>query len=158
MKIETVAVIGAGVMGSGIAAQIANAGKKVLLLDIVPEGASNKNIIAQSAIQKLLKVKPAALMHNRNAKLITAGNLEDNLHDLADVDWIIEVIVERLDIKQSLYKKIDAVRKPVSTVSSNTSNLPLADLTADLSQEFSPDFTITHFFNHPRYTRYFTFV
>ena len=86
MKIETVAVIGAGVMGSGIAAQIANAGKKVLLLDIVPEGASNKNIIAQSAIQKLLKVKPAALMHKRNAKLITAGNLEDNLNNLANVD------------------------------------------------------------------------
>ena len=153
MKIETVAVIGAGVMGSGIAAQIANAGKKVLLLDIVPEGASNKNIIAQSAIQKLLKVKPAALMHKRNSKLITAGNLEDNLNDLADVDWIIEVIVERLDIKQSLYKKIDAVRKPGSIVSSNTSTLPLADLTAGLSKEFSQDFLITHFFNPPRYMR-----
>ena len=153
MKIETVAVIGAGVMGSGIAAQIANAGKKVLLLDIVPEGASNKNIIAQSAIQKLLKVKPAALMHNRNAKLITAGNLEDNLNNLAKVDWIIEVIVERLDIKQSLYKKIDAVRKPGSIVSSNTSTLPLADLTAGLSKEFSQDFLITHFFNPPRYMR-----
>ncbi len=153
MKIETVAVIGAGVMGSGIAAQIANAGKKVLLLDIVPEGASNKNIIAQSAIQKLLKVKPAALMHKRNAKLITAGNLEDNLNNLANVDWIIEVIVERLDIKQSLYKKIDAVRKPGSIVSSNTSTLPLADLTAGLSKEFSQDFLITHFFNPPRYMR-----
>ena len=153
MKIENVAVIGAGVMGSGIAAQIANAGKKVLLLDIVPEGASNKNIIAQSAIQKLLKVKPAALMHKRNAKLITAGNLEENLNDLADVDWIIEVIVERLDIKQSLYKKIDAVRKPGSIVSSNTSTLPLADLTAGLSKEFSQDFLITHFFNPPRYMR-----
>jgi len=153
MKIETVAVIGAGVMGSGIAAQIANAGKKVLLLDIVPEDASNKNIIAQSAIQKLLKVKPAALMHKRNAKLITAGNLEENLNDLANVDWIIEVIIERLDIKQSLYKKIDAVRKAGSIVSSNTSTLPLADLTAGLSKEFSQDFLITHFFNPPRYMR-----
>ncbi|MFT6624210.1 MAG: 3-hydroxyacyl-CoA dehydrogenase, partial [Cycloclasticus sp.] len=82
MKIETVAVIGAGVMGSGIAAQIANAGKKVLLLDIVPDGAENRNIIAESAIEKLLKLKPAALMHKRNAKNISAGNLEDNLSDL----------------------------------------------------------------------------
>jgi 3-hydroxyacyl-CoA dehydrogenase len=153
MKIETVAVIGAGVMGSGIAAQIANAGKQVLLLDIVPDGAENRNIIAESAIQKLLKVKPAALMHKRNAKNITAGNLEDNLNNLADVDWIIEVIIERLDLKQSLYKKIDAVRKPSSIVSSNTSTLPLADLTAGMSDNFTNDFLITHFFNPPRYMR-----
>jgi 3-hydroxyacyl-CoA dehydrogenase len=153
MKIETVAVIGAGVMGSGIAAQIANAGKKVLLLDIVPDGAENRNIIAESAIEKLLKLKPAALMHKRNAKNISAGNLEDNLSDLADIDWIIEVIIERLDLKQALYKKIDAVRKPDSIVSSNTSTLPLADLTADLSESLTNNFLITHFFNPPRYMR-----
>ena len=153
MKIETVAVIGAGVMGSGIAAQIANAGKKVLLLDIVPDGAKNRNIIAESAIEKLLKLKPAALMHKRNAKNISAGNLEDNLSDLADIDWIIEVIIERLDLKQALYKKIDAVRKPDSIVSSNTSTLPLADLTADLSESLTNNFLITHFFNPPRYMR-----
>ncbi|MBQ0725302.1 MAG: 3-hydroxyacyl-CoA dehydrogenase [Cycloclasticus sp.] len=153
MNIETVAVIGAGVMGSGIAAQIANAGKKVLLLDVVPEGASNRNILAESAIEKLLKVKPAALMHKRNAKKILAGNLDDNLTDLAEADWIIEVIIERLDLKQALYKKIEAVRKPNCIVSSNTSTLPLADLTAGRSAEFSSHFVITHFFNPPRYMR-----
>lgn len=153
MSIESVAVIGAGVMGSGIAAQIANAGKKVLLLDIVPDGAENRNIIAQSAIQKLFSIKPAALMHKRNAKLITPGNLEDNLNDLTDVDWIIEVIIERLDLKQALYKKIDAVRKPACIISSNTSTLPLADLTKDLPDSFTRNFLITHFFNPPRYMR-----
>ncbi len=153
MKIETVAVIGAGVMGSGIAAQIANAGKKVWLLDIVPKDADNRSTIAQSAIQKLLKAKPAALMHKRNAKNISAGNLEDNLNDLSEVDWIIEVIIERLDLKQDLYKKIEAVRKPGSIVSSNTSTLPLADLTAGLPDSFTKDFLITHFFNPPRYMR-----
>ncbi|MEW4982853.1 MAG: 3-hydroxyacyl-CoA dehydrogenase NAD-binding domain-containing protein [Cycloclasticus sp.] len=153
MNIERVAVIGAGVMGSGIAAQIANASKKVLLLDIVPDGATNRNIIAESAIQKLLKVKPAALMHKRNAKHITPGNLEDHLAELADVDWIIEVIIERLDLKQALYKKIDRVRKPNSIISSNTSTLPLADLTAGMPDSFTSNFLITHFFNPPRYMR-----
>lgn len=153
MKIETVAVIGAGVMGSGIAAQVANAGKKVLLLDIVPEGATNRNIVAESAVQTLLKAKPAALMHKRNAKNISVGNLDDNLDDLADVDWIIEVIIERLDLKQALYKKIEAVRKPNSIVSSNTSTLPLADLTAGMPDSFTKNFLITHFFNPPRYMR-----
>jgi 3-hydroxyacyl-CoA dehydrogenase len=153
MKIESVAVIGAGVMGSGIAAQIANAGKKVLLLDIVPDGAENRNIISQSAIKKTLNVKPAALMHKRNAKNITAGNLEDNLNDLGDVDWIVEVIIEQLDLKQELYKKIDAVRKQNCIVSSNTSTLPLADLIAGLPKRFANNFLITHFFNPPRYMR-----
>lgn len=153
MTIETVAVIGAGVMGSGIAAHIANAGKKVLLLDIVPDGADNRNIISQNAIQKLLTTKPAALMHKRNAKNISAGNLEDNLKDLANIDWIIEVIIEQLDLKQALYKKIETVRKPGSIISSNTSTLPLSDLTAGLPKRFANDFLITHFFNPPRYMR-----
>lgn len=153
MKIDSIAVIGAGVMGSGIAAQIANAGKKVLLLDIVPEGAEDRSIIAQTALKKLLNTKPAALMHKRNAKNITSGNLEDNFNDLATVDWIIEVIVERLDLKQDLYKKIDAIRKPDCIISSNTSTLPLSDLTAGTSKDFSRHFLITHFFNPPRYMR-----
>lgn len=153
MKIDSIAVIGAGVMGSGIAAQIANAGKKVLLLDIVPEGAEDRSIIAQTALKKLLNTKPAALMHKRNAKNITPGNLEDNFNDLATVDWIIEVIVERLDLKQDLYKKIDAIRKPDCIISSNTSTLLLSDLTAGTSKDFSRHFLITHFFNPPRYMR-----
>jgi 3-hydroxyacyl-CoA dehydrogenase len=153
MKIQKVAVIGAGVMGAGIAAHIANAGLPVILLDIVPEGAENRNIIAESAIAKLLKAQPAAFMHKRNAKRVTTGNIEDHLDLLADVDWVVEAVIERLDIKQSLYKKVDAVRKPSSLISSNTSTIPLALLTEGMSDRFCEDFMITHFFNPPRYMR-----
>lgn len=151
--IKKVAVIGSGVMGSGIAAQVANAGIEVLLMDIVPEGSENRNAGADGAIAKLLKTKPAPLMHKRNVKLIHAGNLEDDLGQLSDCDWIIEVIVERLDIKQALYQKIQAHRKQDSIVSSNTSTLPLQMLTEGQSPEFNKDFMITHFFNPPRYMR-----
>lgn len=151
--IKKVAVIGSGVMGSGIAAQVANAGIEVILLDIVPEGSQNRNAIAEGAIAKLLKTKPAPLMHKRNAKLIQAGNLEDDLGKLSDCDWIIEVIVEQLDIKQALYQKIQEHRKQGSIVSSNTSTLPLQMLTEGQSKEFNQDFMITHFFNPPRYMR-----
>ncbi|EPJ43769.1 MAG: 3-hydroxyacyl-CoA dehydrogenase NAD-binding protein [Osedax symbiont Rs2] len=153
MNIDKVCVIGAGVMGASIAAHIANAGHKVLLLDRVPEGAKNRNVIAEQALQKLLKSNPAALTHKRNAKLITALNIEDHLAEINHCDWIIEAIVERLEIKQQLYKQIDKVRKPGSIVSSNTSTIPLAALIADMSAEFCADFCISHFFNPPRYMR-----
>ena len=104
-EIKKVAVIGSGVMGSGIAAQVANAGIDVILLDIVPEGSQNRNVVAEDAIAKLLKTKPAPLMHKNNASLIQSGNLEDDLAKLDDCDWIIEVVIERLDIKQTLYQK-----------------------------------------------------
>ena len=112
MEIKKVAVLGAGVMGAGIAAHITNAGIPVTLLDIVPEGANHRNVIASGAVEKLLKTEPAAFMHRNNAKLVTVGNLEDDLESLADADWIIEAVIERLDIKRDLYAKIDAVRKP----------------------------------------------
>ena len=153
MEIQKVAVIGAGVMGAGIAAHMANAGLPVVLLDIVPEGATNRSVIAESAMKKLLKAEPAAFMHKRNAKLVTTGNIEDHLELLADCDWIIEAVIERLDIKQSLYRKIDAVRKPGSLVSSNTSTIPLDNLLEGMPAEFAEDFLITHFFNPPRYMR-----
>lgn len=153
MEIKKVAVIGAGVMGAGIAAHITNAGHSVVLLDIVPEGADNRNIIAETAVAKLLKAQPAAFMHKRNAKRVTTGNIEDHLELLNDVDWIVEAVIERLDIKQSLYQKIDAVRKPGSLISSNTSTIPLALLTEGMSEQFCQDFMITHFFNPPRYMR-----
>lgn len=153
MEIRKVAVIGAGVMGAGIAAHIANAGVPVVLLDIVPEGADNRNIIAETAVQKLLKANPAAFMHKRNARLVTTGNIDDNLDLVADCDWIIEAVIERLDIKQSLYQRLEAVRKPGSVVSSNTSTIPLQDLVAGLPERFAADFMITHFFNPPRYMR-----
>lgn len=153
MEINKVAVIGAGVMGAGIAAHMANAGVPVVLLDIVPEGAENRNVVADSAVKKLLKAEPAAFMHKRNAKLVTTGNIEDHMDLLADCDWIIEAVIERLDIKQSLYRKIDAVRKPGSLISSNTSTIPLDNLVAEMPPGFAEDFLITHFFNPPRYMR-----
>ena len=152
-RIEKVAVIGAGVMGAGIAAHIANAGVPVVLLDIVPEGAVNRNTIAEGAIERLLKTDPAPLMHKRNARRITPGNIDDHLDRVADSDWIVEAIIERTDIKRALYEKLEAVRKDGSFVSSNTSTIPLATLTEGMPDRFRGDFLITHFFNPPRYMR-----
>ncbi|MEZ5537228.1 MAG: 3-hydroxyacyl-CoA dehydrogenase NAD-binding domain-containing protein [Thiolinea sp.] len=153
MTIQKVAVIGAGVMGAGIAAHIANAGTPVVLLDIVPEGAENRSVIAESAVAKMLKADPAPFMHKRNAKLITTGNLEDDLDLLSDCDWIIEAVIENLQIKQNLYRKLEAVRKLGSMLSSNTSTIPMQDLMDGMSDESRRYFMITHFFNPPRYMR-----
>ena len=153
MTIEKVAIIGAGVMGAGIAAQVANAGVSVLLLDVVPDGAEDRNAVAAGAVQRMLKTEPAPFMSKRAAKLVTPGNIEDDLGALADCDWIVEAVVERLDVKRALYEKIEAARKPGAIVSSNTSTLPLAKLTEGLPESFARDFLITHFFNPPRYMR-----
>ena len=153
MTIEKVAVIGAGLMGSGIAAQVANAGVPVILLDIVPKDAEDRSMLAKSAIDKLLKSNPAALMHKNNAKLITPGNMEDDLELLNGCDWIIEVVLEDLKIKHSTYEKINKYRKKGSVVSSNTSTIPLHLLTEPFDKTFKEDFLITHFFNPPRYMR-----
>lgn len=153
MTINKVAVIGAGVMGSGIAAQIANAGLPVVLLDIVPDGAEDRNVIASGAVQKMLKADPAPFMSKKNAKLIEVGNLEDDLEKLGDCDWIVEVVLEDLKIKHATYEKIQKHRKKGSIVSSNTSTIPLAKLTEGQPDDFVNDFMITHFFNPPRYMR-----
>ena len=157
MKIEKVAVIGAGVMGSGIAAHVANAGFPVTLLDIVPKDAKNRSVIAETAVKNMLKpVKlgsPTPLMHKDNSNLIETGNLEDNLEMIADADLIIEVVLERLDIKHDVFKKIDSVRKQDSIVTSNTSTIPRELLVDGMSKTFASDFLITHFFNPPRYLR-----
>ncbi len=152
-SIRKAAVIGAGTMGAAIAAQFANAGVPVLLLDIVPAGAKSRNALAEGAIAKMLKTEPAPFMSTRAAKLVTPGNIEDDLPQLASCDWIVEAIIERLDLKQDLYRKIDAVRRPGSAVSSNTSTIPLAKLTEGMPESFKRDFLITHFFNPPRYMR-----
>jgi 3-hydroxyacyl-CoA dehydrogenase len=152
-EIKKAAVIGAGVMGAGIAAHLTNAGIPVILFDIVPKDAKNRNAIAEGAIAKLLKTEPAAFMSKRNAKLMTPANTEDHLALLADCDWIVEAVIERIDIKHDLYKKIDAHRKKGSIVSSNTSTIPLKDLTEGMAPSLVPDFMITHFFNPPRYMR-----
>ncbi len=153
MAIAKCAVIGAGVMGGGIAAQIANAGVPVMLLDIVPPNANNRNVIAETAIEKMLKTEPAPFMSPRAARLVTPGNIEDDLPKLADCDWIVEAVLEKIEIKHATYEKLAKVRKAGSIVSSNTSTIPLKDLTAGLPDAFTKDFLITHFFNPPRYMR-----
>jgi len=152
-KINKVAVLGAGVMGAGIAAQVANAGVPVVLLDIVPEGAEDRSVIAKGAITKMLKTSPAPLMHRRNAKSITSGNLEDDLGLLADCDWICEAVLENVDVKHDVYKKVYAHRKAGAIVTSNTSTIPLANLLEGMPDAFAADFAVTHFFNPPRYMR-----
>ncbi len=153
MTIQKVAVLGSGVMGSGIAAQIANAGIPVVLLDIVPSGATDRNVIAKGAIEKMLKADPAPFMSKKNAKLITPGNLEDDLELLRECDWICEVVLEDLGVKHATYEKITPFLKKGAVVSSNTSTIPLEKLTEKASAEFKKHFMITHFFNPVRYLR-----
>lgn len=148
-EIKKVAVIGSGVMGSGIAAQIANAGYPVILLDIKLEGKD----LAKDAVAKMLKTDPAPFMHKRNAKLITTGNLDDDLELLGDCDWIVEVVLEDLAIKHQTYEKLEAHRKKGSIITSNTSTIPLHKLVEGQPDSFAKDFMITHFFNPPRYMR-----
>jgi 3-hydroxyacyl-CoA dehydrogenase len=152
-KIAKVGVLGAGVMGAGIAAHVANAGVPVVLLDIVPGGAEDRDALAKGAVERLKQAKPAPFMSEKNARLVTPGNLEDHLDLLADCDWIVEAVVERPEVKQEVYRKVDAVRKAGSIVSSNTSTIPLAKLTEGLPEAFARDFLVTHFFNPPRYMR-----
>jgi 3-hydroxyacyl-CoA dehydrogenase len=151
--IRKVGVVGAGIMGSGIAAQVANAGVPVILLDVVAKDTANRNAIAEGAIENLVKAEPAALMSKRSVRLVSAGNIEDDLENLAECDWIIEAVVERLEVKQALYRQIENVRRPGTAVSSNTSTLPLWMLVRDMPEGFARDFLITHFFNPPRYMR-----
>ncbi|HEY4254212.1 MAG TPA: 3-hydroxyacyl-CoA dehydrogenase NAD-binding domain-containing protein [Roseomonas sp.] len=141
---QKIGVVGAGVMGAGIAAQVANAGLPVVLLDVIPGGAAK-------AVETMLRADPAPFMHRSNARRITTGDLEADLALLADCDWIIEAITERLDAKRDLYAKLATVRKPGSILSSNTSTIPLAALTEGAG--WAADFLITHFFNPPRYMR-----
>ncbi|WP_445504122.1 3-hydroxyacyl-CoA dehydrogenase NAD-binding domain-containing protein [Microvirga sp. G4-2] len=144
------AVIGAGSMGSGIAAQFANAGIPVDLLDIRGPD-SSPNSPAEAGIARQLKAN--GFMHPDAAKLVHAGNIDDDLQRLSEADWIIEAVVEKLDVKRDLYRKIDSVRKKGSIVSSNTSTIPRSDLIAELKDSFAADFLITHFFNPPRIMR-----
>ncbi|MEO3428746.1 3-hydroxyacyl-CoA dehydrogenase/enoyl-CoA hydratase family protein [Pelagibius sp. CAU 1746] len=148
--IRRAAVIGAGAMGAGIAAQFANAGLAVDLLD-VPGKAGGRNAPAEAGIARQLKSH--GFMAEEGAALLRAGNIEDDLHRLAEADWIVEAVVENLEIKRSLYAKIDAVRRPGTIVSSNTSTIPRRELVAAGGDRFAADFVITHFFNPPRVMR-----
>jgi len=151
--IRRVAVLGAGVMGSGIAAHCANAGIPVVLLDIVPPQGGPRNSFADGALEKLRKAKPAAFMHQRNAILIKTGNFEDDLAKVAECDLVIEAVVERLDIKQALFEKLEKLVRPGTIIASNTSGLRIADMLAGRSEEFRKNFMVTHFFNPPRYMK-----
>ena len=153
-QIRRAAVLGAGVMGAAIAAHLANVGIPSLLLDIVPPDAGkDRDKVARMGLERALKAKPAAFYSKRAASLVTIGNVEDDLEELADVDWIIEAVVERLDIKHSLYTKIEQVLTPGTIISSNTSGLPAHMLCEGRSEDFRGHFLITHFFNPVRYMR-----
>src|SRR5688572_13592053 len=159
--IRRVAVLGAGVMGSGIAAHCANAGIPVVLLDIVPPKATEdekkskavRDSFATGAIDKLKKAKPAAFMHPRNAILIETGNFEDDLGKVSDCDLIVEAIIERLDLKQALFEKLEKLVPAHAIIASNTSGLRIADMLVGRSEEFKKNFMVTHFFNPPRYMK-----
>ena len=151
--IDKAAVIGAGLMGANIAAHLANAGTPVVLLDIVPKDAGNRNAVAEAALARLATAEPPALMRKSNLRLITPGNIEDHLQWLSDVDWVIEAVVEDLATKQALFEKLESACRADTVISSNTSTLPLELLTRKLPESFKRRFMITHFFNPPRYMR-----
>ncbi len=152
-----IAVIGSGTMGSGIAGHIANAGHEVLLLDLpTDDGASvntSASAISERAKQKLIDAEPPALMHRSAADLITVGNTRDDFHKLAEVDWVVEAIVERLDIKRELYHRLEKTVSNDCVVTSNTSTIPISLLVETLPVEFQQRFAITHYFNPVRYMR-----
>ncbi|MBF0113308.1 MAG: 3-hydroxyacyl-CoA dehydrogenase family protein, partial [Desulfamplus sp.] len=158
-KIRKAAVIGSGIMGGGIAAILAGAGVNVLLLDIVPfdlkEEEKNdpaaRNRIVKAGMDAALASAPSLFMSKKDASLIQIGNLEDDFDKLADCDWICEVVVENLKIKRELFKRIEGVRKQGSIISSNTSGIPLKDISEGFSVEFKQHFMGTHFFNPVRY-------
>lgn len=149
---QKIAVIGAGTMGSGIAAQIANAGHDVMLFDLPARDGDDKSP-AELAIDRLIVSDPPQLMHKRNADRITTGTITDDFDALADCDWIIEAVVERLDIKKDLYRRLDATIGPDCIVSSNTSTIPISLLVEDMPPVFRQRFAITHYFNPVRYMR-----
>ncbi|WHX43036.1 3-hydroxyacyl-CoA dehydrogenase NAD-binding domain-containing protein [Mesobacillus sp. AQ2] len=166
-QIQKAAVLGSGVMGSGIAAHLANIGIPTLLLDIVPrelteqekakgltlEDKQVRNRISAGSLQKLLKQKPAPLASKKNLALIEAGNFEDDMEKLKDVDWVIEVVVENLDIKKKVFTDVDKYRKQGSIISSNTSGISVEAMAEGRSEDFRKHFLGTHFFNPPRYLK-----
>jgi len=150
--IKKVCVIGAGTMGSGIAAQVANAGLEVLMLDVCSDG-SNRNIVAESSLERIRKTNPPLLMSPGNIKKIQVGNIDDDLDKIKDCDWVVEAIVERLEIKKSLYRSLLPHLKKNALVSSNTSTIPISLLMDGLPDSLKKQFCITHFFNPVRYMR-----
>lgn len=157
--IKKVAVLGSGVMGSRIACHFAGVGLQVLLLDIVPKEAAEskkpaeRNKIVNDALAAAIKSNPSPVFTKDVVKRITTGNFDDNMKDIAGYDWVIEVIVERLDIKQQVLEKVDKLRKPGTLITSNTSGIPIHLMAEGRSDDFKKHFCGTHFFNPPRYLR-----
>ena len=170
--ISKVAVIGSGIMGSGIACHFVNIGVEVLLLDIAPNELNEKekakglslsdaavrNRIVDANLLQAIKSNPAPLYHADFKKRIHTGNLSDDISKIADVDWIIEVVVERLDIKQSVFEQIETHRTPGTLITSNTSGIPIAMMNKGRSDDFQKHFAVTHFFNPPRYLKLFEVI
>lgn len=151
--IRKVAVLGSGLMGTGIAAHLAGCGLEVLLLDMPSPTEKNRSLIAQNALQNALKAKPAPFYDNKFASRITVGNFEDDFSKIKNCDWILEVVVERLDIKKQIFEKVEQFRAPGSLVTSNTSGIPIHLMTEGRSADFRKNFCGTHFFNPARYMR-----
>jgi len=171
-RIKKIAIIGSGIMGSGIACHFANIGVDVLLLDIVPRELNDKekakgltledkvvrNRLVNDALNASIKSKPAPLYHNSFKQRITTGNLEDDISKVADVDWIMEVVVERLDIKKQVFEKLEQYRTPGTLITSNTSGIPIKFMSEGRSEDFQKHFCGTHFFNPARYLRLFEVI
>lgn len=171
-RINKVAVIGSGIMGSGIALHFANIGVEVLLLDIVPrelndtekkkgltlEDKAVRNRIVNDSLQGAIKSKPSPVYHSSFANRITTGNLEDDIAKVKDADWIIEVVIERLDIKKQVFDNLEKHRKPGTLITSNTSGIPIKFMNEGRSDDFRKHFCGTHFFNPPRYLKLFEVI
>lgn len=154
MEIKRVAVLGSGIMGSGIAAHLSGAGIPCYLLDIVPkEPGADRNRLAKAGIEALLNSKPSLIFSKRDARLITPGNFEDDWEKLKECDWVIEVVVERLDIKRQVFERVEQTVRPETIVSSNTSGLSLRSMSEGRSSPFRRNFLVTHFFNPVRYMK-----
>ena len=171
-RIKKVAVVGSGIMGSGIACHFANIGVEVLLLDIVPRELTDKeqkkglslqdkqvrDRIVNESLQAALKSKPSPIYHQDFAGRISTGNLEDDIQKVSEADWIIEVVVERLDIKKQVFENLEKHRKPGTLITSNTSGIPIQQMNEGRSEDFKKHFCGTHFFNPPRYLRLFEII
>ena len=171
-RIKKVAIIGSGIMGSGIACHFANIGVEVLLLDIIPRELTEKenskglsfedkvvrNRLVNEALSSSLKSKPSPIYHQKFANRITTGNLEDDIHKVANVDWIMEVVVERLDIKKLVFEKPEKFRTPGTLITSNTSGIPIKFMSEGRSEDFQKHFCGTHFFNPARYLKLFEII
>src|SRR5438445_6392890 len=154
-RIHKVAVLGAGTMGARIAAHFANASVPSYLLDVVaPDSDTHaRNRIVAAGLEAAKKSKPAAFFESGLARLVTIGNFEDDLKRLTEVDWIIEAVVENLEIKRGLLKKVEAIRRPGTIITTNTSGLPVQKIAEGFSDDFRRSWFGTHFFNPPRYMR-----